>query len=158
MTAQRLRGTKTRHSGARATGIYSRPVLYPVVVVLGLVVSSCGSGAGNGAIDFGDPYEVETSLSAASPDIYPFIEQDTVFIRVSFSGGCRDHDFDLEHRVSKDTAKLWLYHDANGDDCEEYVQDEYRYPLPHAVTEKPVVVLLEPAGGPPHMLQWGSLP
>jgi hypothetical protein len=105
---------------------------------------------------FGDPYQIVTNFVAADPDFMPQLVEDTLVAKITYSGGCRDHDFDLRHQVAQDTARLWLLHQSGGDDCEALVQDEIRMHVPVEVMDTPVIVLLPPQGGPPIMVRWGE--
>lgn len=76
-------------------------------------------------------------------DIYKFdrynlndlkIIEDSIILNVSFSGGCREHEFKL---IAKDyfgdskspKAKLLLSHNSNFDPCERYITDERSFNL-----------------------------
>lgn len=102
---------------------------------------------------FGTPYRLETSLTPLSPDEYPILRNDSLIVRVSYTGGCNDHDFSLESEVVQDTAKIWLHHDSRGDECTETVFDEYRFDLPRNVTRKNTLIMLDPEGGLPHIVR-----
>ena len=62
------------------------------------------------------------------------ITDDTLNISVSYSGGCKDHQFTL---VASDTflesfpvqLHASIAHNANGDPCEAYPTDNYRFDL-----------------------------
>lgn len=105
---------------------------------------------------FGDPYQIVNSFLPPDPDIVPQFHQDTLVAKVVYTGGCKDHDFDLSSEVVRDTARLWFTHDAHGDDCEAQVQDELRLTASADVLHAPVIVLLDPNGGPPHIIKWGK--
>ena len=70
----------------------------------------------------------EYSLNSAS------IANDTLNISVSYSGGCEEHQFTL---VVSDTflesfpvqLHVYLAHNGNGDTCEAYPTDNYRFDL-----------------------------
>ena len=103
---------------------------------------------------FGAPYEIVLGRAPADPDMPPAIDDDTLRALVAYPGGCEDHDFELARETSQDTVRLWLRHDAGGDDCEAMIADEVRVPLPEADLEGRTVVLENPHGGPPFMLRW----
>lgn len=142
----------------------------PSRIVLSLVVAVAMAGCGGGTADetgegedqdavsgrFGDPYQIVTNFAPADPDFMPQLVEDTLVARITYSGGCGDHDFDLRQEVAQDTAKLWLRHDAHRDDCEALVQDEVRIQVPGDVLEAPVIVLLPPQDGPPIIVKWGE--
>ena len=62
------------------------------------------------------------------------ITDDTLNISVSYSGGCEDHQFTL---VASDTflesfpvqLPVFIAHNANGDTCEAYPTENYRFDL-----------------------------
>lgn len=75
----------------------------------------------------GDPCVLAT-------DPAPFVADDTLTLAVSYSGGCARHDFTLvaDARFSDaDPGRLAvrLAHDANGDRCEAYPTETYRFDL-----------------------------
>ena len=76
-----------------------------------------------------DDYELHTAGEAA-----PAIEDDTLTLTVSYSGGCARHDFTLvahdEFRES-DPVELdvFLAHEANDDRCEAYPTEAYEFDL-----------------------------
>ena len=64
----------------------------------------------------------------------PVIANDTLTLAVSYSGGCKRHDFTLvaDSRLQKsDPVRLVMHlaHDANGDTCEAYPTESYRFDL-----------------------------
>lgn len=126
-----------------------------------LAAAGCRQGAATGDEAehdrgrFGDPYEVVLGFASAGPDTPPALESDTLVALVTYAGGCADHDFTLRHDAEPDTARLWIYHDAHGDDCEAQVRDEVRLPVPGAVLEAPTVVLLNPLDDVPFVVRWG---
>ena len=71
-----------------------------------------------------DPY----TLNSAT------ITEDTLNISVSYSGGCKNHQFTLvvsEEFLESFPVQLHAYlaHDANGDTCEAYPTEDYRFDL-----------------------------
>ena len=131
-----------------------------------LALAACGAGeappnepdAAEAPVgrQFGDAYEVVLGAHPAMPDRPPALADDTLLAGVRYAGGCEDHVFTLEHRTARDTAHLWLYHDAEGDDCAEVLYDDLRTVVPEEVLDAPVVVLDNPQGGEPFMLRWGD--
>ena len=76
-----------------------------------------------------DAYELETD-----GEHEPVIENDTLTLTVSYSGGCEIHDFTLVTDGSfmeSDPVQLvvTLTHDANDDTCEAYPTDRYVFDL-----------------------------
>jgi hypothetical protein len=112
-------------------------------------------GEGGRSSQFGDPYDIVGNFSPSDPELTPLLMGDTLLVRMTYPGGCADHGFDMDYSVAQDTAKLWLRHDANGDDCEAMLNDEFQAQVPEDALEAPVVVLLDPSGGAPHILRWG---
>ena len=79
--------------------------------------------------DAGDRFGTdEYALNSAT------ITEDMLDISVSYSGGCEDHEFTL---VASDTflesfpvqLHVFIAHDANGDTCEAYPTENYRFDL-----------------------------
>ena len=76
-----------------------------------------------------DDYELHTGGDAA-----PVIEGDTLRLTVSYTGGCRRHDFTL---VADDAFQesnpvqldVFLAHDGNDDRCEAYPTETYEFDL-----------------------------
>lgn len=101
---------------------------------------------------FGDAYEVMFGRTPADPDVPPAIAGDTLVAQVGYAGGCEDHAFALDAETVRDTVRLWLRHDANGDACEAYLHDEVRLAVPRAARGEAPVVLLNPHGGPPFVV------
>lgn len=104
---------------------------------------------------FGNPYQIVTNETPASPDILPFVRNDSLYASIGYSGGCETHDFTLNYDIRRDTTVLWIYHDAQGDECEAYVQDRIEVPIPPSALENPSIILLNPEGGTPFILRWG---
>ncbi len=101
---------------------------------------------------FGDAYSLVSNFSPADPDYWPSITNDSLSVRLVYPGGCADHEFELDSEVRRDTAFVWLYHDADEDDCEAELQDELTLTLPSGARKASTVVMLDPDGGPPHVL------
>ncbi len=72
-----------------------------------------------------DPFELITI----------FIRDDTLTLRINYSGGCEEHDFELYMSPSVFAesnpvqADLYLRHDANGDACRAYIQQDLIFDL-----------------------------
>ncbi len=76
-----------------------------------------------------DAYELDTDGDGA-----PVIENDTLTLTVSYSGGCKEHYFTLVTDGSfmgSDPVQLVvaLTHEDNGDTCEAYPTDQYVFDL-----------------------------
>ncbi len=105
---------------------------------------------------FGDAYAIVLGETPSAPDAPPaLLGGDSLVAQVRYAGGCEDHGFSLRHEaVRGDTARLWLHHDAHGDDCEALVYDEIRLPVPPEARDATTVLLLNPQSGPPHVVRW----
>lgn len=81
------------------------------------------------ALQESDAYELDIDGDHA-----PVIENDTLTLTVSYSGGCETHDFTLVTDGSfmgSDPVQLivTLTHDDNDDTCEAYPTDQYSFDL-----------------------------
>lgn len=71
----------------------------------------------------GDPYTIYSVKRSAT----------SLELKVGYSGGCEDHDFELVWKGTYDTFKereitsLALVHNANGDMCEAYITETLRF-------------------------------
>lgn len=79
--------------------------------------------------DAGDRFGTdEYALNSAT------ITDDTLNISVSYSGGCKDHEFTLIasegfHESDPVQLPIAIAHNANGDPCEAYPTENYRFDL-----------------------------
>lgn len=85
--------------------------------------------------------DVDEALRASDPyqlhidgDNEPVIENDTLTLTISYSGGCASHDFTLVTNgrfMESDPVQLVvaLTHDNNGDTCEAYPTRRYSFDL-----------------------------
>lgn len=79
--------------------------------------------------DPGDRFGTDTYVLESAT-----LTEDTLNIRVSFSGGCQNHQFTL---IASDTfiesvpvqLAVVIAHNANGDTCEAYPTENYRFDL-----------------------------
>lgn len=131
------------------------------LLLLMLAAAGCRNGAEQDApadFDqgrFGDPYEIVLGEHPADPDQPPAITSDTLVALVTYPGGCEDHAFALGHSAARDTARLWIQHDAHGDDCEGLLHDRVALPVPAEALQASTVLLLHPQDEPPYVLRWG---
>jgi len=102
---------------------------------------------------FGDPYVIVPAFDEGDVEPYPLLLGDSLVVRLTYSGGCETHDLDLRHRIERDTAFVWIFHQAHGDACEALVRDEYSGRLPAPVMAEGVVVLRHPRMGPLQVLR-----
>lgn len=105
---------------------------------------------------FGSGYEILTNETSAAPDEPPAIVSDTLKALVSYPGGCEDHEFEIDSEVRRDTSRLWLRHDAGGDDCEAMITDRLELPVSSDVLEANTILLLNPNADVPFVLRWGE--
>ena len=130
------------------------------VVLLLLALSGMGCSSDSdpapapGGSRFGSDYEIVMSPTPAAPDEPPALRGDTLTATVAYPGGEETHDFELRHEVAEDTARLWLHHDAAGDDDSTRILDDIRLTTPPEALRAPTVVLLNPQGGEPFVLRW----
>lgn len=102
---------------------------------------------------FGDAYEVLTNEHPDAPDEPPAIISDSLYALVSYSGGCENHDFDLDIDTARDTTRLWLRHDNGGDNCEALIHERLAFDLPDDALENPTILLLNPNREAPFVLR-----
>lgn len=106
------------------------------------IMSTCGRGIASEIIHVeelscGSPLtEIEMHEYNSLPNDPVFIHEayldgDCLNLKVSFSGGCRNHAFDLariiDDQQKNESALLELRHDANGDLCEAALSMELRF-------------------------------
>lgn len=125
---------------------------------LGLVVAACEQTdapleATRESGRFGDAYEVLTNEHPDAPDEPPVIVSDSLLVLVSYSGGCENHDFDLDIDTARDTTRLWLRHDNGGDNCEALIHERLAFDLPDDALENPTIHLLNPNHEAPFVLR-----
>ncbi len=107
-------------------------------------ISTCGKGVPSDVIYveeiFGGDSLTEIELqdynNFSNDPVYihlAFVKDDFLHLKVSFSGGCRNHDFNLLKinggEQEENTALLELRHNANGDMCEAALSKELRFSL-----------------------------
>lgn len=104
---------------------------------------------------FGDPYQIVSTESPDAPEQPPYIDSDTLHVGITYPGGCENHAFAVGHRTERDTARLWIHHDAGGETCSTQVRDEIRAPVPSEVTDASTVILETPKDSVPFVLRFG---
>ena len=130
------------------------------VLISGVALLAVGCGSESSPEEapagerFGADYEFVLSASPAAPSKPPALSGDTLTATVAYRGGEETHDFALRHDVRGDTARLWLRHDAAGEDDSTRVLDEVRFAAPPEALDAATVVLLNPQGGEPFVLRW----
>lgn len=126
-----------------------------------LLLGACGEAPEEPQADpgqFGSSYDVVTNEHDALPDEPPTLFGDTLVAHVVYSGGCRDHDFELHSEVSSDTARLWLRHASHGDDCEASINERIETTVPPDVMNAGTILLLNPNASEPFVIRWGQTP
>ncbi len=126
---------------------------------LSLLIAACEQGESPSAPAgvagrFGDAYQVLTNEHPDAPDEPPAINSDTLYVQVSYSGGCEDHEFDLDFETARDTTLLWLHHNGRGDNCEAMIYDRLGFKLPAGALENSTIVLLNPNDDEPFVVRW----
>ena len=116
----------------------------PVFVSLWLLTSVVGcsllsSDGSTGAEEvnvIGDPVNFDrTAIEIASFEIEEArLEGDVFELRVSYSGGCEEHTFDLYstrgiYESNPPQADVYLSHDGNGDACRQLIREELTFDL-----------------------------
>lgn len=138
--------------------VSTSPVVILAAILVALVLAGCGRdgesggfgfGGASDEIDFGDDYGFATAQRETEADEPPVVQNDSLHVWVRYAGGCEDHDFTLGHLSRGDTARVWLRHDARGDECEADFVERLQIRLPDAVLGKPHIRLLDPSGETP---------
>jgi hypothetical protein len=64
--------------------------------------------------------------------------------KVKYGGGCKTHRFQLvkPHQTAKDTLQLFLTHEANGDNCRAFVNNEMTFDVTKLKLKKNKKVLM----------------
>lgn len=102
-----------------------------LAICLLVLVAGCGAFESD-APDLGDPYSV-----AMSPE--PLLDGDRLQVAVQYSGGCREHVFQLGSDRVDGEPVVWLTHDDGGDLCEALITDTLDVPVPSsALRGRPV--------------------
>ena len=99
----------------------------------GAVIGLAGCDTASSTIPtLGDAYAVEMQPA-------PLLDGDVLRVTVSYSGGCKDHTFELAYSTTGAEPELWLEHDANQDSCEAYITRALDIPVPvDALEGRPV--------------------
>ncbi len=73
-------------------------------------------------VNFGGSYTLHADSAA--------LEGTTLKLVLSYSGGCREHEYELRlNRIENTVAYIFLHHNANGDPCEAYLTVRLRADL-----------------------------
>ncbi len=112
--------------------------------VLPNIISTCGKGTVCEILSI-EELECGSPVTEIVPEDYSSfpndpltihdisIDGECLYLRVSYSGGCQNHSFNLvradEEHSDEDTPVLELRHDANGDLCEAALSMELRFNL-----------------------------
>lgn len=94
-----------------------------------------------GAPDFGQGYVVDRAEK-------PLLLGDSLRAFVSFSGGCKPHDFRLGADLGGKGATLWLRHETpeGADSCEAWLSRVVTVAVPEAVSARRPLMLAVPDG------------
>jgi|GEM_PF-1311152 len=77
----------------------------------------------------------------------PAIVNDTLFVRVAYSGCSGQHAFTLQHRFAGSShVELWLYKDTPDQMCDAYWNELRRWRLPQSIRTSQSILLLDPSG------------
>lgn len=108
------------------------------------IVSTCGKGIVSEILSI---EEIDCGAPVTEPELEEYntmpndpviiheasVNDDCLYLKVEYSGGCRNHYFNLvkinEDDYEKDTAVLELRHDANGDVCEAALSKDLQFSL-----------------------------
>jgi len=98
-------------------------------------------GVGENRIDFGYRYSVlEDSFS-------PAIVNDTLIVRVGYSGCSGQHGFAVQYRFSgSSNVELWLHKDTPDQMCDAYWNELRRWRLPQSIRTTQSIMLLDSSG------------
>ena len=127
-------------------------------VGLGLSLAACEQGVSpseptRDSGRFGDAYQLLANEHPDAPDEPPTIISDSLYVLVSYSGGCENHDFDLRTDTARDTTYLWLHHNDGGDDCEALIHDRLTFDLSNDALENPTILMLNPNNDAPFIVK-----
>lgn len=123
--------------------------LLSLIILVGGCSREGGSFRDANDLDLGDEYQFTTAERESSADEPPVIVNDSLHVWVRYMGGCEDHDFQLGHQTRRDTTRIWIRHDARGDECEEDFVERLSFRLPDAVLSSENVRLIDPDGDLP---------
>ncbi len=77
--------------------------------------------------DFGDSYSLD--ISHGIKGIY-LRGDSTLFVYVSYGGGCAKHQFQMQYQFQDEIPYLWFNHQANGDPCKAIISETIEQPMP----------------------------
>ena len=140
-------------------------ILTSLAVLMGLLASGCEDAPVDvpeppneeeDVSGFGTSYRIVTNPTQDAPETLPHVRDDSLFMNVSYLGGCENHSFSLGHHIQQDTAQLWVYHNAGGETCSTRVADHIALPLPEEVRGASTLRLRMPQGSPPYTLRFNQ--
>ncbi len=108
------------------------------------VALSCLTDAGieDNRVDFGHRYSI------LDTPIAPVIKNDSLIVRLAYSGCSGDHAFLLRHRISGSSQlELWIQKETPDQMCEAYWTPTHRWRLPDVPDPQRPIMLLDPSGG-----------
>lgn len=133
-----------------------------MIIAAALFAASCGNSKDVAQEDKEDPNEtVQAEMGILVTDISPYKSNATTSIekvalkgniltlKVSYSGGCKDHEFKLigNKMISKSLPPkrgIFLYHNSNEDNCRELISKELHFDLtPFAYKDQEIHLSLQ---------------
>jgi hypothetical protein len=112
---------------------------YKLVVLVFLLLVGCINDKGEDSkISFGSPYGIDTRNGL------PKISNDSLIIKVNYSGCTRNHSFKLEFNLTNTGAQIWLLQETPGETCEMYVEEIKSFLLPSELRNKQKINLVGP--------------
>ncbi len=127
------------------------------LATLGMLVLLAGLlGCGQEPVrpHFGLAYEIVIDGTPGGPDRPPRLLGDRLLATLAYAGGCADHAFSLGYAMRRDTAHVWIVHEAGEEPCDEPMLDDLHLQLPLAVRGSPVIAMHHPEGRIPYVLRW----
>ncbi|HBP45055.1 MAG TPA: hypothetical protein DD635_04085 [Flavobacteriales bacterium] len=117
--------------------------MYAFGVACLIFVGACQDQRGlpKKALDWSSSRPVSDPFEARDADIIG----DSIFVQVSYSGGCAEHEFELQTlgpqvRSLPPKQQIILFHQANGDACRAHIEQTLSFSLhpfrmsPHGIT------------------------
>lgn len=106
-----------------------------------LSLSACITDQGKESSQFGAQYNLLQTSSL------PSLSNDTLHIRVSYSGCSGNHAFTIRHSIkSSSTTEIWLFKETPDQPCDAYFEEEKTYLLPENIRSQQNIVLVGPYG------------
>lgn len=119
----------------------------PLLIAVGmLAVVACQDQRGlpKEALEWSDP----RSVSDPYETLHVAVEGDSLVVRVAYSGGCAEHQFNLrtngpQLKSLPPKQPIALVHQANGDNCRAHIEERLSFGLyPYRMSPNGITVLL----------------